>query len=331
MRLLQLIVVLLLCVGYTQAQTLGDLSKMSSDDIKAVTYDQLGTLNVDDLKAIKTAKADLATARNGEVDAIQSLIDRMPGWSTKLVGTLGGNFAGFNNWISAGDANATTNSIILDVFATARYNDDKQFLYNDLVAGVGRLSTDIDGSGGNDAVNTTAPNRLNISSLYGYKIVKNLALSGNVTYNTALIGNDALGNKVFNNPGDLDLGVGVTWTPITDFFLMVHPVNYHWKFGKNPDFASAAGAKVKAGYARELIKGVSWISNLEGFYAYGDAGINEVTMMNRPSASWYEWTNTFAFSVWKGIGVGLTYGIRRADSEIQETQTRYNVGLSYTL
>ncbi len=314
MRLLQLIVVLLLCVGYTQAQD----------------------MTVDDLKAKQAEKQAAADALLGEVADLQGQIDKFPGWRTSLVGTLGGNFAGFNNWISAGDANATTNSLVLDVFGTARYNDDKQFLYNDLIAGLGRLSTDADGDGGNEAVNTTAPNKLNISSLYGYKIVKNLALSANASYNTALIGNSTIGDsittdKVFNNPGDLDLGVGVTWTPTPDFFLMVHPLNYHWKFGKNPDFASAAGAKIKAGYTRELIKGVSWLSNLEGFYAYGDAGINEVTMDPRPSASWYEWTNTFAFSVWKGIGVGLTYGIRRADSEIQETQTRYNVGLSYTL
>ncbi len=309
MRLLQLFVVLFLCVGTVQAQ---DMTR-------------------EELSAKKAEKQAAADALLGEVADLQGQLDKFPGWTTTLAGTLGGNFAGFNNWISAGDANATTNSLVLDVFGSARYNDDKQFLYNDLIAGVGRLSTDADGDGGNDAVNTVAPNKLNISSLYGYKIFKNIALSANATYNTALIGNDINGDKVFNNPGDLDLGVGFTWTPNADFYVMVHPLNYHWKFGNNPDFASAAGAKIRAGYAREIIKGVSWISNLEGFYAYGDAGINEVTGNARPSASWYEWTNTFAFTVWKGIGVGATYGIRRANSEIQETQTRYNLGLSYTL
>jgi hypothetical protein len=309
MRLLQLFVVLFLCVGTVQAQ---DMTR-------------------EELSAKKAEKQAAADALLGEVADLQGQLDKFPGWTTTLAGTLGGNFAGFNNWISAGDANATTNSLVLDVFGSARYNDDKQFLYNDLIAGVGRLSTDADGDGGNDAVNTVAPNKLNISSLYGYKIFKNIALSANATYNTALIGNDINGDKVFNNPGDLDLGVGFTWTPNADFYVMVHPLNYHWKFGNNPDFASAAGAKIRAGYAREIIKGVSWISNLEGFYAYGDAGINEVTGNPRPSASWYEWTNTFAFTVWKGIGVGATYGIRRANSEIQETQTRYNLGLSYTL
>jgi len=301
--------VMLLCVGFAQAQD----------------------MTLDQLKAKKTEKEDAAKALLDEAADLQGEIDKLPGWTKSLVGTLGGSFAGFNNWISAGDANSSTNAIVLDVFGTARYNGEKHFLYNDLIVGVGRLSTDANTDDAIDAVSSTAPNKLNLSSLYGYKIIENLALSANITYNTALIGTNAAGDKVFNNPGDLDVGVGFTWTPITDFYLMVHPLNYHWKFGNNPDFASAAGAKIKAGYAREIFPGVSWISNLEGFYAYGSAGINEVTMMDRPSASWYEWTNTFAFSVWKGIGVGLTYGIRRADSEILQTQTRYNLGLSYTL
>jgi hypothetical protein len=220
-----------------------------------------------------------------------------------------------------------------------------------MILAVGRLSTDNNTNVDGDDITSTVPNKLNLSSLYGYKLTSDIALSGNLTYNTAIIGNafelDELGqplvdadgnsilsdNSVINNPGDLDIGIGATWTPssIPNFYLMVHPLNYHWKFGDNPAFASAAGAKLKAGYAKEIIKGVSWISTLEGFLPYQDAGQFEGTMIDRPSADWYEWTNTFAFSVWKGIGVGLTYGIRRADSEILSTQTRYSLGLSYVL
>ena len=81
-----------------------------------------------------------------------------------------------------------------------------------------------------------------------------------------------------------------------------------------------------------------WYDGLNGEYALSPQLANRRAMYCKSAATgtrvaiwWYEWTNTFAFSVWKGIGVGLTYGIRRADAEIQETQTRYNVGLSYTL
>ena len=330
MRQIQLLLItMLLCVGYAQAQE----------------------MTMESLKAKKSEKMGAAGALIAEADALQAQIDKFPGWSTKLVGNLGGNFSGFSDWFISENPNSTTQSFSLDVFGTARFNDDKQFLYNDLILAVGRLSTDNDTDVEDDQITSTVPNKLNLSSLYGYKIFKDIAASGNVTYNTALIGNafqldslgeaslDADGNKlisengVINNPGDLDVGVGFTWTPssIPSFYLMVHPLNYHWKFGDNPKFTSTTGAKLKAGYAKEIIKGVSWISTLEGFYAYGGGGLIEGTATALPSADWYEWTNTFAFSVWKGIGVGLTHGIRKANSEFNGNQTRYSVGLAYTL
>jgi len=292
---------------------------------------------LEELKAMKAEKATAAAALQAEADALQAKIDKFPGWKTKLAGTLGGNFNGFDNWFASENINSSTNSFVFDAFGSLRYDSPKQFLYNDAILALGRLTTDNNTNVEDDEVTSTVPNKLNLSSLYGYKIWNDVALSAGLQYNTGLLGDVVVDsvttNSIFNNPGDLDLGIGLTWTPsqIPDFYLMVHPLNYHWKFGDNPDFASAAGAKIKAGYAREIFAGISWISNLEGFYAYGDPGINELTMVDRPSASWYEWTNTFAFNVWRGIGVGVTYGLRKADSEILDTQSRYSVGLSYTL
>jgi hypothetical protein len=110
MRLLQLIVVLLLCVGYTQAQE----------------------MSISDLKAKKAEKMGAADALIAEADGIQAQIDALPGWTTTLAGTLGGNFSGFNDWFATENQNSAVNSFVFDVFATARYNDSKQFLYNDL-------------------------------------------------------------------------------------------------------------------------------------------------------------------------------------------------------
>jgi hypothetical protein len=33
-----------------------------------------------------------------------------------------------------------------------------------------------------------------------------------------------------NDPGYLDLGAGVTWTPIKDLIVVIHPLNYHFIF-----------------------------------------------------------------------------------------------------
>ncbi len=329
MRHLLLFITMFLCVGFVQGQ------------------DQ----TIESLKAMKSEKMAAADALIAEAGALQGQIDKMPGWTTSLAGTLGGNFSGFSDWYATENQNSAVNSFAFDAFATARFNDDKQFLYNDLILALGRLSTDNDTDVEGDDISSTVPNKLNLSSLYGYKIFKDIAASGNLTYNTAVLGNafqiDSVGgiaqdadgnniiteNSIFNNPGDLDVGIGATWTPsyIPNFYLMVHPLNYHWKFGDNPSFDSALGAKIKAGYANEIIKGVSWISTLEGFLAYQSAGQFEGTTIDKPSSDWYEWTNTFAFSVWKGIGVGATYGIRKANSENLNTQSRYSIGLSYIL
>jgi len=297
-----------------------------------LSFGIMNAQSMEELKSMKTDKQASIDAIQAEIDGIQKQINEFPGWSTKLLGTLGGNFSGFSNWAANANTNSSAQSFVFDLFGSVRYNGDKHFLYNDAILSVGRLSTDNDTTDDEDGITSTLPNKLNLSSLYGYKLTSTLALSAGIAYNTGILGTNAVsGSKIFNNPGDLDIGIGATWTPINDFYLMVHPLNYHFKFGDNPDFASAAGAKIKAGYAREIIKGVAWVSNLEGFYAYGSAGINELTNNPRPSASWYEWTNTFAFSVWRGIGVGITYGLRTAKSEFADTQSRYSVGLSYTL
>ncbi len=306
MRHLLLLLTMFLTVGFVQAQTM------------------------DELKSMKAEKMAAADALMAEANALQGQIDGFGGWTHSLLGNVGGNFSGFDNWFSNENINSTQNAIVLDVLGSLRYNDDKQFLYNDAIVGLGRLSSDLNTNVPGNQPASIAPNKLNISSLYGYKIIKNLALSANATYNTAILGNNAGGNSLFNNPGDLDLGVGVTWTPIDAFYLMVHPLNYHWKFGDNPDFVSGAGAKIKAGYNRELFPGLAWISALEAFFPYQDSGLR-ADGSEIPSASFYEWTNSFAFNLFKGIGVGVTYGIRQADSESSDVQMRYNVGLTYSL
>jgi len=290
-----------------------------------LSFGIMNAQSMEELKSMKTDKQASIDAIQAEIDGIQKQINELPGWSTQILGTLGGNFSGFSNWIANENNNSTSNSFVFDLFGTARYNGDKHFLYNDAILSLGSLTTDLNTKDDMDGVTATVPNKLNLSSLYGYKLTKTIALSGGLAYNTGI-----LGDNVFNNPGDLDIGIGATWTPIKDFYLMVHPINYHWKFGDDPNFNSALGAKIKAGYARELYKGIAWVSNLEGFYAYSNPASPS------PNNHWYEWTNTFAFSIWKGIGVGFTYGLRTAASETfgsedGDTQSRYSLGLSYTL
>lgn len=288
--------------------TLGFLSAQSMEDLMVTK----ATMEAD--AAPYKAKLDSIQA---EIAKTQAAINALPGWEHKFFGTLGGNVAQFNDWFSAAGPNSRTSSIIATLNGLADYDSDKILWKNNAQLNIGGQKIVEDtGADADSSEWQKIPDQFLFSSLVGYKILPKLALSGELSYRTPVLSN-------FNNPGDLDLGVGATWTPIPDFFLMVHPLNYHWKFGDNADFNDALGARVKAGYAKNLVGGISWVSQLEGFYSYQEFD---------PSAHWWEWNNGFAFSVWKGIGVGVNFALRAADSEItDQIQSRWNIGLAYTL
>lgn len=164
----------------------------------------------------------------------------------------------------------------------------------------------------------------NLSSLYGRKITDKLAVSGLLEYRTTLIDN-------FNNPGYLDLGVGATWTPISDLVVVIHPLNYNFVFAdSNTVFESSLGAKIVADYTRKF-NAVSFKTNFSMFQSYESSDFSNWT-----------WTNGFSYTLWKMIGVGFDFGLRSNRQEAanfqgktlenadNDLQSFYTVGLSYS-
>lgn len=291
--------------------TFFSLSFLKAQDTEKLLADKL---KMEKEASELNAKLDIIKA---EIAAADAILNPTPPWKKQFFGTLGGNVAQFNNWYSAPNSYSQSTNIQATLNALANYTTDKIMWKNNvlLTAGLQRIIQDtrVD----NDSVEwQQIPDLFQFSSLVGYKIVKNISVSGEISYRTPLL-------NTFNNPGDLDLGVGITWTPLPEFFLLVHPLNYHWKFGDNPEFNNALGARIKAGYSKEIFKGFAWVSNLEGFYSYQDFD---------PNAHWWEWTNGLSFNVWKGIGVGVNFAFRAADAEIaDEVQSRWNIGISYAI
>ena len=158
---------------------------------------------------------------------------------------------------------------------------------------------------------------LNVTSLFGYNISKKLAASTLGEYRTSVI-------KNFNNPGYLDLGVGLTYTPMKNMIIVFHPLNYNFIFAENDSkFTPSLGCKIVGDYNTEIVKGINWRTNLTGFYSYKN---------NTPSLHNGTWTNWLGFNVWKGVGVGLEFALRMSDQEVlDEIQNYYTVGLSYKL
>lgn len=271
-------------------------------------------------KAEQTAIADAATAEAG---AIQAKLDALPGWRKGAFGTIGGTLSGFNNWYAQGAANNNSGNIGITVNGFANLIQEKFFWRNSLTTNLNWVkldNKDIDTD--SDDFNPTT-DVFNISSLYGRNIAKNLAASGLAEYRTTILDN-------FNDPGYLDVGFGATWTPIENFILVVHPLNYNFVFAENDAvFESSLGAKIVADYTRQ-IGAIAFKTNLSAFQSYKSSELSNWT-----------WSNSFSYTLWKMIGVGFDFGLRSNQQEAanfqgvaledadNDLQSYYTFGLSY--
>lgn len=271
-------------------------------------------------KAEKQAEAD---KYQGEADALQAQINALPGWRVGAFGTIGGSISEFNNWFAQGAPNNASGNIGFTVNGFANKIEEKYFWRNSLNVNLGWTKLDDkDNPNDSDSFEPTI-DVFNLTSLYGRNLSKKLAVSGLLEYRTTILNN-------FNDPGYLDLGVGFTWTPVENLIVVVHPLNYNFVFAENDAvFQSSLGAKIVADYTRQIGK-VNFKTNLSAFQSYENSDLSNWT-----------WINSFAYTLWKGIGVGFDFGLRSNRQEAanfqattleaadNDLQTYYTLGLSY--
>jgi len=287
---------------------------------------------VEELKAEQAAKKDSIGAIQGRVNAIQAKLDAIPGWKIGAFGTIGGSLSGFNNWFSQGIPNNDAGTIGITVNGYANLLQEKYFWRNSANVNLAWVKLDDKDDPTDDDSFREATDVFNISSLFGYKLTKTLAVSTLGEYRTTVLNN-------FNDPGYLDLGVGMTWTPIPNLVVVVHPLNYNFVFSKGAtEFESSLGAKIVADYTRKF-GAINFKTNLSAFLSYEDGDYSNWT-----------WTNSFSYTLWKAIGVGFDFGLRGNKQEAfnfalaqdpaivptptlentdNELQSFWNLGLSY--
>ena len=196
-------------------------------------------------KAEKQAEVD---KYQGEVDAIQSQIDALPGWHFGAFGTVGGSISEFNNWYAQGSPNNGSGNIGFTVNGYANKIEDAYFWRNSLTLNLNWIKLDDWDDPTSSSAFKPTTDVFSISSLYGYKLTDKWALSTFGEYRTTILDN-------FNDPGYLDLGVGITWTPIKDLIVVIHPLNYNFVFANdNTIFDSSLGAKIVADYTKKIGK-----------------------------------------------------------------------------
>lgn len=284
----------------------------------------------EELEAQKAEKQAESDAAKKEVDAIQAQIDALPGWRLKAFGTIGGSLSSFNNWYAQGSPNNDAGSIGFTVNANADLIQPKFFWRNALTTNFNWVKLDDKDDPTDDSGFRPTTDVFNISSLYGWNLSKSWAASALAEYRTTVLDN-------FNDPGYLDLGVGFTWTPLTDLIVVIHPLNYNFVFANNETvFESSLGAKIMVDYSK-TIGNLNIKSNLSVFQSYENNNLSNWT-----------WTNSLGYTVWKNIGLGLDFGLRDSKQEAlnfalaqdpptatgfddvdNKLQTFYTLGISY--
>ncbi|WP_250433356.1 DUF3078 domain-containing protein [Hanstruepera flava] len=247
---------------------------------------------IDELKEEKSKKQDSLDAIQGRIDDLQKQIDEFPGWKFGAFGTIGASFSEFNNWYGQGTPNNSSGNITITANPYAKLDREKYFWYNAAKINLSWVKFDDKDDPTDDDSFREANDVFNITSLFGYKLTKTLAASTLAEYRTTLINN-------FNDPGYLDVGVGITWTPVDGLIVVVHPINYNFVFADNDAiFESSLGAKIVANYSKSF-GGFDFNSNLSAFISYEDSNLSNWT-----------WINSLSYKVWKSLGLGFEVGLR---------------------
>jgi uncharacterized coiled-coil protein SlyX len=305
--------------------------------LSIIAIHSLGAQTVEEMQAEKTAKeAELATLQTqlneltGKVDALSADVATLtnkltpyPRWDKGLLGNLGLSFANFSDWLPKEQPN--TSAINIGFTANAFINGDyeKSFWRNGANLTLGWLRFDDQDNPDDIDEFQVSADAFNITSLYGYKLSEKLAISTLGEYRTSIL------DGKFNNPGYLDIGLGATWTPVTDLVVVIHPLNYNFVFADDVDgfeYQSSLGAKIVADYTLAITKNINWKSNLSAFLSYEGNDLSN-----------YTWVNSFSTAV-KGIGIGLDIGLRSNQQEATAAklddnplQSYWILGLSYAI
>jgi hypothetical protein len=251
---------------------------------------------VEALKKEQAPKKAKILKLQGEVAAIQLKINALAGWKYGAFGTIGGSISGFNNWYSRTTPTAALGNIGVTVNGFANLIETGFFWRNSTTINLGWVKLNEKKVSGDEDFDT-ATDVFTISSLYGKRLNKKWALSALAEYRTTIIDN-------FNDPGYLDFGFGITWTPTKNLVVVMHPGNYNYVFSNEGRFFdSSLGAKIVADYTKKYNK-LSVKSNLSIFQSYKTTDLSNWTL-----------TNSFGYTLWKGIGIGFELGLRKNKQE----------------
>ncbi len=251
----------------------------------------------EELKSQLSPKKDSIAAIQGRIDAIQGKIDALPGWRKAMFGTIGANLSGSKNWFQQGTPNNSAGNIGVTLNGLANLKQEKYFWNNSANINLQWVKLDDKDNAADDESFNGTTDVFNITSLFGYNLSEKIALSTLGEYRTSVINN-------FNDPGYLDIGLGITWLPVKDMVVVIHPLNQNIVFASNDAaYESSTGAKIVVDYTKQMGP-VNFKTNFSTFQSYKSGDLSNWT-----------WVNSFGYTLWKGIGLGFEFGLRGNQQE----------------
>jgi FtsZ-binding cell division protein ZapB len=307
--------------------------------ISSLTMNLFGQ-SIEDLKAKKSELAaqaaevqSTANALNSEITSLQEKINVMSGWLTGISANVGFDLSKLNDWAAAAHPNSSSTNLGIGITMFANKMTEKTIFRYKGIINQAWQKVNLDGE--NDDTNffdNSTADIMNLSSLYGYRMNSKLSISALGELNTSVFN--------FLAPGTFDIGVGSTWTPSNNLVVVAHPLNYQIAWPADNSGASSTGsmgAKIRADYSKTYTisgKNFGVSSTLTTFLPYS----NDKVLVIQDDVEYeaglfnYTWLNTITIELFKGIGVGIGFGLRGSDIEVYETtQSYYNLGLSYSI
>jgi len=312
---------------------------------------QVTNLTPEQIKAEKDKKVGEIATLQGEIDKLDATLATMDysGWKFGGNGGIAFSGAGASNWQVAGDpiTNGLTTNITVNAFANM--TEDKFYWYNGGNLQLGYLSnwTDLGDLKLSDLTSKTL-DKLYISSLPGYRINSELAVTGLLDIQTAL--------GAFADPATFSAGVGVTWTPVKTMEgrliplkVVFHPLTWKGTYVKSDystdddsaftnelrkslglvegkHLASDFGLKFVADYARTikiLGNSIGWTTQLRGFAPYTQLTelipdpTDPTKLIDGDATGPMElnWDNAFSVNLFKNLAVSANWNLRNYKPE----------------
>jgi hypothetical protein len=252
-------------------------------------------------------------------------------WSILGQNTLMLNQSSFSNWVAGGANNV---GWLAGINYNFTYQKDKDLWENNIIVGYGMNKTQSVGLRKTQDI-------ININTNYGRAFAKSWYAAIGAGFESQFApgykdGNNPAAAKISNwmAPGYLNVGLGATYKPNTNFTLKLYPANAKWTFVTDPSLqlAGVYGLKnngdaslFQFGFLAEALYRVTLMENIK---LENRASVFS-NYLDHPDHLVLTYDGVLNMKVNKFISANVTLGLRYNHNEIWKTQVKQTLGIGF--